>query len=42
MADGKKYKIDKSKEKLSDDDWSEVDKAALREKVMNAKIVTNW
>lgn len=37
MADGKKYKIDKSKEKLSDDDWSEVDKAALREKVMNAK-----
>lgn len=37
MADGKKYKIDKSKEKLSDDDWSEVDKAALREKVVNAK-----
>lgn len=37
MADGKKYKIDKSKEKLSDDDWSEIDKTALREKVVNAK-----
>lgn len=37
MADGKKYKIDKSKEKLSSDDWSEVDKAALRGRVMSAK-----
>lgn len=36
MADKKTYKIDKSKEAMSDADWGDVDKAALRDKIMDA------
>lgn len=36
MADKKTYKIDKSKEAMSDDDWSNVDKTAMRNKIMDA------
>ena len=32
----KTYKIDKSKEAMSNSDWSEVDKAAMRDKIMEA------
>lgn len=37
MAEKKTYKIDKSKEQLSDDDWSEIDKAELRDTIMGAQ-----
>lgn len=37
MADKKTYKIDKSKEALSEADWGDVDKAAMRDKIMDAK-----
>lgn len=37
MADKKTYKIDKSKDALSDADWGDVDKAAMRDKIMDAK-----
>ena len=37
MAEKKTYKIDKSKEKLSEDDWSDIDKTELRNKIMDAK-----
>ena len=33
----KTYKIDKSKEAMSNSDWSEVDKAAMRDKIMDAE-----
>lgn len=36
MAEKKTYKVDKSKESMSNDDWSEVDKADLRNKIMAA------
>lgn len=36
MAEKKTYKVDKSKESMSNADWSEVDKAALRDKIMAA------
>lgn len=36
MAEKKTYKIDKSKEAMSDADWGDVDKAALRDKIMDA------
>ena len=35
MAD-KSYKLDKSKEAMSDDDWGSVDKASMRKKIMDA------
>ena len=35
MAD-KSYKVDKSKEAMSDDDWGSVDKTSMRNKVMDA------
>ena len=35
MAD-KSYKVDKSKEAMSDDDWGSVDKASMRKKIMDA------
>ena len=35
MAD-KSYKVDKSKEAMSDDDWGSVDKASMRDKIMDA------
>lgn len=37
MAEKKTYKIDKSKEAMSTADWSDVDKSALRDKIMDAK-----
>lgn len=37
MAEKKTYKIDKSKEAMSAADWSDVDKSALRDKIMDAK-----
>ena len=37
MAEKKTYKIDKSKEAMSDADWSNVDKSALRDKIMGAE-----
>lgn len=37
MNDGKTYKIDKSKDALSFDDWSDVDKTELRNKILEAK-----
>lgn len=37
MADKKTYKIDKSKEALSEADWGDVDKASMRDKIMDAK-----
>lgn len=36
MAESKTYKIDKSKEAMSTDDWSNVDKTAMRNKIMDA------
>lgn len=36
MAEKKTYKVDKSKESMSNADWSEVDKSALRDKIMAA------
>ena len=36
MADQKTYKIDKSKEALSDGSWSDVDKTELRNKILEA------
>ena len=36
MADNKSYKVDKSKEAMSEKDWSDVDKAAMRDKIMDA------
>ena len=37
MAEAKTYKIDKSKEAMSTADWSNVDKTALRNKIIEAK-----
>lgn len=37
MAESKTYKIDKSKEAVSDTPWGNVDKTALRNKIMEAK-----
>lgn len=36
QAMSKAYKVDKSKEAMSDDDWSAVDKTALRNKILEA------
>lgn len=36
MADKKSYKVDKSKEAMSEKDWGDVDKAAIRDKIMDA------
>lgn len=36
MAEKKTYKVDKSKEAMSNADWSDVDKSALRDKIMAA------
>lgn len=36
MADKKSYKVDKSKEAMSERDWGDVDKAAMRDKIMDA------
>lgn len=36
-AEKKTYKIDKSKDSMSDDDWGDIDKTKLREIIMNAK-----
>ena len=37
MAEKKTYKIDKSKEAMSMADWGDYDKAAMRDKIMDAK-----
>lgn len=37
MAEKKTYKVDKSKEAMSDADWGDVDKSAMRDKIMEAK-----
>ena len=37
MAEGKTYKIDKSKDSMSETPWGDVDKIELRNKIMNAK-----
>lgn len=37
MAEKKTYKIDKSKEAMSTTDWSDYDKASMRDKIMDAK-----
>lgn len=37
MAEGKTYKIDKSKEAMSETPWGDVDKTELRNKIMDAK-----
>lgn len=37
MAEKKTYKIDKSKEAMSTADWENYDKAAMRDKIMDAK-----
>lgn len=37
MAEKKAYKIDKSKEAMSTADWGNYDKAAMRDKIMDAK-----
>lgn len=37
MAEKKSYKIDKSKEAMSTADWGDYDKAAMRDKIMDAK-----
>ena len=37
MAEKKTYKIDKSKESMSTADWGDYDKAAMRDKIMEAK-----
>ena len=36
MAEKKSYKVDKSKEAMSEKDWGDVDKVALRDKIMDA------
>lgn len=36
MADKKSYKVDKSKEAMSERNWGDVDKAAMRDKIMDA------
>ena len=36
MADKKSYKVDKSKEAMSEKDWGDVDKAVMRDKIMDA------
>lgn len=36
MAEKKSYKVDKSKEAMSEKDWGDVDKAAMRDKIMDA------
>ena len=36
MAEGKTYKVDKSKDAVSDKAWGDVDKTALRNKIMEA------
>lgn len=36
MAEKKTYKVDKSKESMSNADWSDVDKVALRDKIIGA------
>lgn len=36
----KKYKVDKSKESISNDDWSEIDKTELRNKILEASNTT--
>ena len=36
MAEKKSYKVDKSKEAMSDADWGKIDKIALRDKIMEA------
>lgn len=36
MTEKKTYKVDKSKESMSNADWSDVDKVALRDKIMGA------
>ena len=37
MAEGKTYKIDKSKDVISETPWGEIDKTELRNKIMDAK-----
>lgn len=37
MADKKSYKIDKSKDAMSDADWEDIDKVEMRDKIMDAK-----
>ena len=37
MAEGKAYKIDKSKDSMSETPWDDVDKTELRNKIMDAK-----
>ena len=37
MAEKKTYKVDKSKEAMSTADWGDYDKAAMRDKIMDAK-----
>ena len=37
MAEKKTYKIDKSKEAMSTDDWGDYDKVTMRDKIMEAK-----
>lgn len=37
MAEGKTYKIDKSKDSMSDTPWQDIDKTELRNKIMEAK-----
>ena len=37
MAEGKTYKIDKSKDAMSETPWGDVDKTELRNKIMDAK-----
>lgn len=37
MAEAKTYKVDKSKEAMSDKTWGDVDKSELRNKIMEAK-----
>lgn len=37
MAEGKTYKIDKSKDAMSDTPWQDIDKTELRNKIMEAK-----
>lgn len=37
MAESKTYKIDKSKEAMSNADWSDIDKTRLRNKIIEAK-----
>ena len=36
MAENKSYKVDKSKESMSEKEWSDIDKADLRDKIMEA------